>query len=197
MSTNLESYASLPPAVQRIVRSLQFYGWAGFWAQIILGVVSLLVLFFSNLVVKAETSPAGQAITNPGSGIGLAFALLGNLMLLGGGYWAFRYIRLSRQLKASDSLNRPTPGHVVQAIKYGLYTNLAGMFLTLLGGEALVGSLFAKALSQPQGVALYERISQAVQPLDVLIVQATINITLAHFIGLVVSLGLLRAMSRQ
>jgi hypothetical protein len=197
MSTSLDSYA-LPPAVQRVVRSLQIYGWIGFWAQIVLSVVALLVLLFSNLIVQAETTPVRQATNNPGSGIGLALALLGNLLLLGGAYWAFRYTRLSRQLKSPDPKNRPTPGNVIQAIKFGLYINLGGMFITLLAGEALIGSLFAKALSQPQsGTAFYERISQAIQPLDVLIVQASTNIILAHFIGLIVSLWLLRSMSRQ
>lgn len=197
MAANLDSYA-LPPAVQRVVRSLQIYGWIGFWAQIVLSVVALLVLVFSNLIVKAETTPVSQATNNPGSGAGLALALLGNLLLLGGAYWAFRYTRLSRQLKSAEPTSRPTPGDVMQAIKFGLYINLAGMFITLLGGEALIGSLFAKALSQPQsGAAFYERISQAIQPLDVLIVQANTNIILAHFIGLVVSLWLLRSMSRQ
>lgn len=197
MSTNIESYSALPPAVQRIVRSLQISGWLGFWIQIILSVISLLVLIFSKVILQLDRTPTGQPITNPGSGIGLAFALLGNLVLLGGAYWSFRYTRLSRQLQSSDSLTRPNPSAVVQAIKLGVGINLIGMLLTLMGAEALIGALFAKALSQPQsGVAFYERITQAIQPIDILIVQANTNIILAHFVGLCASLWLVRAMSR-
>jgi amino acid transporter len=197
MSSHVDSYA-LPAAVRRIARSLRISGWVSFWAQVVLSVISLLVLFFSSMIFQGDGRSAGQPIDNPGSGIGFAFALLGNLVLLGGAYSAFRYTRLARQLESADPRSRPKPGMVIQALVMGLTVNLVGMFITILGGEALIGALFAKALSQPQsGAAFYERITQAIQPIDILIVQANTNTILAHFIGILASLWLVRVMSRQ
>lgn len=196
MSGNVEFYA-LPPAVQRIVSSFRMSGRISFWGQAVLGVISLFILFFANLVLRFDNQPAGQPVNNPGSGVGFFFALLGILALFAGAYWAFQYIRLSRKLQSKDTRSIPQPGELIQALRIGLIINLVGMLLTLLGSEALIGSLVAKAFSQPQGGGFYyERITQAIQPIDIWIIQANINTVLAHFIGLVASLWLVRSMSR-
>jgi hypothetical protein len=188
---------SLPPAVRRIVGSFRIYGWISFWVQIILAVVSSLVLIFSSLVLSFQTRADQLEQSNPGTGVGLLFAIAGLLALFAGAYWAFRYTQLSRKLRAMDAKLRPKPSDVIQALRVGLIINLVGMLLTLLGGEALIGALVAKALSQPQGGAFLERITQAIQPLDIWIVQANTNTSLAHFVGIVASLWLVRCMSRQ
>ena len=195
MSSNLDQSA-LPAAVKRIAQSFRMTGWISFWIQVILGVVASLVLIFSTLILQVENQSPNQGATNPGAGAGVFLAILGIVSLYAGIYWAFRYTRLSRRLKMSDQ--PPTPRNLMDAIRTGLMINMAGMFVTLLGGEALIGSLFAKALSQPQsGVAFYERITQAIQPIDILIVQANTNTVLAHFVGLAASLWLLRSMNRS
>jgi uncharacterized membrane protein len=195
MSSNLDR-SSLPAAVQRIAQSFRMTGWISFWVQIVLAVISSFVLIFSTLILQSETQSPEQNATNPGAGAGVALAVLGVVSLYLGIYWAFRYTRLSRRLKASDQ--PPTPRNLMDAIRIGLIINMVGMFVTLLGAEALIGSLFAKALSQPQsGGAFYERITQAIQPIDILIVQANTNTVLAHFVGLTGSLWLLRAMNRS
>ncbi|MGF1513136.1 MAG: DUF3611 family protein [Elainellaceae cyanobacterium] len=187
----------LSPAIQRIVRSFRWYGWSSFWIQIILAVVSSLTLLFSTVLINFQTS-SDVPRDNPGAGIGLALAGLGLLALYGGAYWAFRYTRLSRQLRLPDSEARPRPSDVVRSLRIGLIVNMAGMLLTLLGGEALIGALVSKALSQPQGgAAIFERITQAIQPLDIWVIQANINIALAHFFGIAVSLWLVQIMGRQ
>jgi hypothetical protein len=72
------------------------------------------------------------------------------------------------------------------------------MLLTLLGAEATVGALLAKALSQPQGATVFGapgNVSQFVQPLDIFIIQANTNILLAHFVGLVFTLWVLNSLN--
>jgi amino acid transporter len=191
MSSQLEPYA-LPPAVRRVASAFRITGLISFWAQLVLAVISTIVLIFagSNLGNRSE-SP------NPGTGVGVFFAFLGLVLLYAGVYWAFSYIRLARRLQASDPKNRPKPRDATQALRIGLTINLIGMLLTLLGAQAIVGSLLAKSLSQPQGTILAERSTQFVQSLDIFIVQANTNTVLAHFIGVVASLWLIRAMSRQ
>ncbi|MGJ3246675.1 MAG: DUF3611 family protein [Elainellaceae cyanobacterium] len=188
---------SLPPAVRRIVGAFRIFGWISFWVQAVLGIVSGLVLIFSSVVLSFQGQTDQAQRNNPGTGAGLFFAVAGLVALFVGAYWAFRYTRLSRKLRAVDTKLRPKPSDVIQALKLGLIINLVGMLLTLLGGEALIGALVAKALSQPQGGAFLERITQAIQPLDIWVVQANTNTALAHFVGISVSLWLVRCMSRQ
>jgi len=60
-----------------------------------------------------------------------------------------------------------------------------------------VGSLLAKALSQPQGAAVFGppgNVSQYVQPLDIFVIQANTNILLAHFVGLVFTLWIMNSL---
>jgi hypothetical protein len=174
------------------------YGWISFWAQGVLAIVSTLVLVFSSAVIGLQSTGQQGPRDNPGAGAGLFLAVLGLLGLYAGAYWAFRYTRLSRKLRSIDGRDRPKPASVIQSLRLGLIVNLVGMLLTLLGGEALIGSLVAKALSQPQGnAAFFESITQAIQPLDIWVVQANINIALAHFIGICISLWLVQVMGRQ
>ncbi|MEB3210676.1 MAG: DUF3611 family protein [Leptolyngbyaceae bacterium] len=187
----------LPPALRRISGAFRLFGWVSFWAQAVLAVVSTLVLVFSSVVIGFQTTGQQGPRDNPGAGAGLFLAILGLLGLYAGVYWAFRYTRLARKLRAIDGRDRPKPGDVIQTLRLGLIINLVGMLLTLLGGEALIGSLVAKALSQPQGRAFFENITQAIQPLDIWVVQANINIALAHFIGIAISLWLVQVMGRQ
>jgi hypothetical protein len=188
---------SLPPAVRRIVSAFRIFGWISFWAQIVLAVVSSLVLVFSSIVLSFQTQADQMDRGNPGTGVGLFFAIGGLAALFLGAYWAFRYTRLSRRLRSLDAKSRPKPSEVIQALKFGLIINMVGMLLTLLGGEALIGALVGKALSQPQAGAFLERITQAIQPLDIWVLQANMNTALAHFVGIAVSLWLVRCMSRQ
>lgn len=190
MAGKLDSY-SLPPAVRRIAATFRMTGWISFWAQLVLGIISGIVTIFA--------SRSLQTSNNPGAGFGFFFAVLGVLFLFLGAFWGFRYTRLARRLQTADARSRPKPADVIQALRLGLIINLVGMLLTLLGAQAIVGSLLAKSLAQPQGGAIYElgRTSQYIQSLDIFIVQANTNTVLAHFVGIVASLWLVRCMSRQ
>lgn len=191
MASRLDSY-SLPPAVRRIAGAFRIVGWIGFWAQLVLAVVSSLVLLFAAPSLRSGSN-------NPGTGVGLLFAVLGLVLLYIGAYWAYRYTQLSKRLQTPDTKVRPKPADVVSALRIGLIINLVGMLLTLLGAEAIVGALLAKSLSQPQGGAIYDlgRSTQFIQSFDIFIVQANTNTIMAHFVGVVASLWLVRSMSRQ
>jgi len=192
-SSNLDSNP-LPPAVRRIAGAFRSAGWVSFWGQIVLAVVSTLVLLFSTASINVRSGA-----NNPGTSTGLFFAICGLILVYAGAYWSFRYTRLSRQLQTADPKVRPKRGDAIQAVRIGLMINLVGMLLTLLGAQAIVGSLLAKSLSQPQGGAIYDpgRITQFIQSLDIFIVQANTNTVTAHFVGILASLWLVRCMSRQ
>ena len=187
---------SLPPAVRRIAAAFRWFGWISFWVQVVLGIISSLALLFA---VASLTARSGGSTTNPGSGGGLFLSALGLIAVYLSAYWAFRYTRLASRLRSRDTARRPSPKAVLQTLKLGIFVSLGGMLLTLLGAEATVGSLLAKALSQPQGAALFgagSNVTQFVQPLDIFVVQANTNILLAHFAGLAFTLWLFNTVNR-
>lgn len=177
---------ALPPAVRRIASAFRLIGWISFWTQVVLAIVSSLLLLFASGGLAASS--------NPGTGSGLILAVVGLLAVFLAAYWAFRYIRLSRQLKSSNPAARPKPKDALQNLRLGLIINLVGMLLTLLGSGALVGSLMLKS-AKSLGAPILNS-AQFVTPLDISIVQANTNTLLAHFVGLVATLWLFRVVNR-
>lgn len=198
---------SLPPAVRRVSSAFRWAGWISFWSQIVLAVVSGIVLLFaaSNFGAVSQpvntgipgvpAAPAGGAI-NPGSGAGLGLAVLGLLALFAGAYWAFRYTRIARQLKTLDAQSRPKPGDARWTLRTGLLINLSGMLLTILGAQAIVGSLVGKSFAQ--GIGIFTgNFARFINPSDIFLVQANTNTIMAHFIGLVATLWVLRLVDHR
>ncbi|NJL47387.1 MAG: DUF3611 family protein [Leptolyngbyaceae cyanobacterium SM2_5_2] len=185
---------TLPPAVRRIVSSFRLAGWISFWVQVVLAIVSSLVLMFALVSVTARSGAGG----NPGAGVGLTLAAAGLLAVYVSAYWAFRYTLISRRLRSRDASRRPSPKDALQALRIGIIISMAGMLITLFGGQALIGSLLAKALAQPQGGTVFVpgNINQYVEAFDIFVVQANINTLLAHFVSLAASLWLLRTVNR-
>ncbi|MBW4467299.1 MAG: DUF3611 family protein [Pegethrix bostrychoides GSE-TBD4-15B] len=205
MANRIDSY-SLPPALRRVVTAFRFGGWLSFWIQIVLAVVSAIVLLFAAGSFGASSTVPVQTIPgvpqaqvpsgsfNPGTGAGLFLAVLGLLVLFVGAYWAYRYTRIARKLR--NAADRPKRGDVLRILYIGLGINLVGMLLTILGAQAIVGSLVAKSFAQ--GVGIFSgNFQRFINPLDIFVVQANTNTIMAHFIGLVSTLGILRTADRQ
>lgn len=197
MSNQLESFSSLPPAVQRVAFALRTVGWVCFWAQSVLAVVAALILLFAIPFAFPSATPGARS-TNPGTGGGLFFAILGLAILAHSVYRAFRYTRWSRQLRSPSSALRPKKADTIREVRFSLLSNTLGLFLTILGAEAISGTLLAKSLAQPQ--ALYNpniNFNQFIQPLDIFVVLANTHATFAHFIGIAAALWLLDRICKQ
>ena len=149
------------------------------------GVISGLVLAFA-AVDPNFNFKAG----NPFSSSGLFFACTGLLVLGLGSYWSFRYTRVARQLQLAKAVFHLTKTEVMQVLWHGLVVNAVGMFLSLLGIEAIAAALLAKSLTQVQGLAIYDT-NQLIQSLDILVVQANVNTIFAQFIGITVAAWLI------
>jgi hypothetical protein len=191
---NTELDYTLPPAVRRIANAFRLTGWVSFWAQAVLALISSLVLLFALVNVGARSG--GTA--NPGAGVGLFLAALGLLAVYLSAYWAFRYTLISRKLRSRNVAKRPSPKDAVQALRTGIVISMAGMLITLFGSQALIGTLLAKALAQPQGGTVFVpgNVNQYVEAFDIFIVQGNTNILLAHFVSLAATLWLLRVVNR-
>lgn len=186
--------SSLPPALQRVAVGLRTVGGISFWLQSILGVISSLVLIFATFGSSVGRQP-NQA-SNQGTGFGIFFALCGLVTLGVGAYFAFRYTRISKQLVVSSAAGRPSKADTLQTIRFGLIVNMVGMLLTILGAQAIVGSILAKSLSQPQGALTALDPTRFVQSLDLFVVQANTNTIAAHFVGIAASLWLFNRVNR-
>ncbi|XP_020100817.1 protein TIC 21, chloroplastic [Ananas comosus] len=183
--------AKLAQVSKRLENTSRYFkrlGSLGFWGQLVCTVVSAVILSFSTLVTGKVTSPI-TFYTTAGS-IAAAFVSV---------FWSFGYIRLSERLKrtANEPAKAPPRADVVKSLKNGIVVNLLGMGAAVLGMQATVGLLVAKALTT-SAVPYYQGIPPGRSPvlaLDVFLVQASANTILSHFLGLVCSLELLRSVT--
>lgn len=180
--------------IQEIAQTFRLTGWISFWAQLVLGVVAAVILGFASLSRDVST---GQK--SVGTGLGIFFAVIAVIALGASIFWAFRYIRISKQLQSSNHNNRPRKADTIQLLRLGLSINLVGLLVGLIGAQAIVGALVAKSLTLPQaGVGVYQiDPSRIIRPLDIFVVQANTNTVAAHFAGLLGSLWLLNRVNRQ
>ncbi|CAD6251604.1 unnamed protein product [Miscanthus lutarioriparius] len=113
-------------------------------------------------------------------------------------FWSFGYIRLSERLRrtSKEPAKAPPRADVVKSLKNGIVLNILGMGAAVLGMQATVGALVAKALTT-SAVPYYAAApgQSPVLALDVFLVQASANTILSHFIGLASTLELLRSVS--
>lgn len=191
MSQNPDTSSSTS-TLRAIAQTFRLTGWISFWIQLVLGVVSAIIV----LLFAIFSQRAGSPNNNPGTGFGVFLAVCGILILGGGIYLAYRYTRIGNQLQSPNPSNRPRKSETLQVLRLGLWINLVGMLITLLGSQAIVGTLVARSIS-PQAVTtqLFDP-TRIISGLDMLVVQANINTVSAHFAGLAVSIWLLNRITR-
>ncbi|CAK8573916.1 unnamed protein product [Lathyrus sativus] len=174
--------------LEKTARHFKRLGSLGFWGQLVCTIVSAVILSFSVIVTGKVTSPATFYAT--AGGIAAAFISV---------FWSFGYIRLSERLRrtANDPTKAPPRSDVVKSLQNGIVLNLLGMGAAILGMQATVGFLVAKALTSSAN-PYYQGIAPGSSPvlaLDVFLVQASANTILSHFLGLLFSLELLRSVT--
>ncbi|XP_015892779.2 protein TIC 21, chloroplastic [Ziziphus jujuba] len=183
--------AKLAQVAKRLENTSRYFkrlGSLGFWGQLVCTVVAAVILSFSVVITGKVSSPATFYAT--AGGIAAAFVSV---------FWSFGYIRLSEKLRktANDPSKAPPRADVVKSLKNGIVVNILGMGAAILGMQATVGLLVAKALTSSAN-PYYQGISPGYSPvlaLDVFLVQASANTILSHFLGLVFSLELLRSVT--
>lgn len=194
--SNKSDLPALPPAVQRVVPVLRFAGWISFWVQLVLAVVAGGILLFALATANAGKTP--QTTNNPGTGPGIFFAICGIVALGLSIYWALRYTRLSQQLQSSNPNLRPKKADALKLVRTGLIVNIVGMTLTLMGAEAIAGTLLAKSFqSTGIGFAVNSQMNNLIQPVDIFVVLGNTHTIVAHFAGIVTALWLISWIDRD
>ncbi|PUZ74423.1 hypothetical protein GQ55_1G064200 [Panicum hallii var. hallii] len=180
----------LEQVMRRLEKTARYFknlGTFGFWSQLVCTIVSAGILSFSTVVTGKVTAPFTFYAT--AAGIAAAFISV---------FWSFGYIRLSERLRrtAKEPAKAPPRADVVKSLKNGIVLNILGMGAAVLGMQATVGALVAKALTT-SSVPYYQATpgQSPVLALDVFLVQASANTILSHFLGLASTLELLRSVS--
>ncbi|KAF8691330.1 hypothetical protein HU200_040459 [Digitaria exilis] len=173
--------------LEKTARYFKNLGTLGFWSQLVCTIVSGGILSFSTVVTGKVTAPFTFYAT--AAGIAAAFISV---------FWSFGYIRLSERLKrsAKEPAKAPPRADVVKSLRNGIVLNILGMGAAVLGMQATVGALVAKALTT--STVPYYQANPGQSPvlaLDVFLVQASANTILSHFLGLASTLELLRSVS--
>jgi hypothetical protein len=176
--------------LQQVANTFRLAGWVTFWAQVVLAVVASVTLLFVFLSLNT-TRPA------VGTGFGLLFSVIGVGLLAGGIFFAYRYTRLSRQLRLSDATTRPKKSDTIRTLQVGLMFNLIGMLLTFVGAFAITGGLALKSFRTSASGIQVANTTDWITSIDILTVQALFIILLALYAGIVCSLTLLSRISRN
>ncbi|KAI4969433.1 hypothetical protein ZWY2020_000347 [Hordeum vulgare] len=183
--------AKLAQVSKRLEKTSRYFknlGTLAFWSQLVCTTVSAGILSFSAVATGNATSP----FTFYATGLGIVAAFMSV-------FRSFGYIRLSKTLRrtATEPAKAPPRAAVVKNLRNSIVLNVVGMGVAVLGMQATVGALVAKALTT-SSVPYYQGISTGQSPvlaLDVFLVQASANTILSHFLGLSSSLELLRSVT--
>ncbi|KXZ55522.1 hypothetical protein GPECTOR_2g1071 [Gonium pectorale] len=160
-------------------RSLSF---VAFWLQLALTVVSAGILLFS--LAATNTATAGPEWPRYMTAAGIAAAFVST-------FFAHGFLRLSRTLADGGVVS---PGWLTANLLRCSSLNLAGIFVTVVGLQASVGTLVAKSLlTSVQAPFSAATAANALVSLDVFSLQAATNTLLSHIISLVFVNLMLRA----
>lgn len=184
--------ASIPQSksarLRRVAKTLKWAGLAGFWIQIVLGVVSSVTLALA-ITNRAERS-------SPGVGFSLFCAVCGLICLIVGICISFRYGKMAGKF-STPNVTPPKKSTTIKIVQIAIITSLAGTLITILGAETIAGIVLSKTLAfDPAQVFNNRSNTEFVNSLDVFIIQACINIIAGHFVGLVSSLWIFNKIDR-
>jgi hypothetical protein len=117
-------------------------GWTGFWLQVVLGSLPILVLAF---YMAFRRSPADS-----GSGLPIVgYLTIANLLiLLFSIFWSYRYTRLAKRIMDSD--RRPSESYVIGFVWTGVVASTLGMLFSMIVILIEAANLLFTFLRAPQ-----------------------------------------------
>lgn len=124
-------------------RSFRRVGWVGFWLQIVLGTVPVLLLIYVLFFCRSA------AVQRGGLGVADYLGLAGFAVLVFTVLWSFRYTRLSGRL--SDEQRRPGVESLTQVLTTGVVASLLGITISMLLMIFKSARLLIVFLTAPQG----------------------------------------------
>lgn len=179
--------ASVSKAEASLGRTFTKLGWCGFWAQVIVGAVPVLLMVYLFLFARSPGPRAGFALVEYLSAASL-------LTLVFTTWWAFRYQRLGRRLIDPDrSISLKS---LARAAWVGIVASTIGILFSMLVMLIEVAHLLFYFLSTPQGgvpviQTTGEESASWVSAVDMLSLMALLLAVLAELLMLAISQWLL------
>ena len=187
-SSSTTTPTSKSARMRKVAKTLKWAGFAGFWVQVFLGVVSTVTLALA-IVNESERS-------NSGVGFSLFCAVCGLICLIVGICISFRYGKMAAKF-SKPNVAPPKKSTTIKIVQIALITSLVGAIITILGAETIAGIVLSKTLSLDPGKIFNSQTNtEFVNSLDVFIIQACINIIAAHIAGIVSSLWILNQIDK-
>lgn len=168
---------------QNLANDLRLFGWIEFWLQFALAFICGLLLLLAGS--GRMFSPGSMAV-----GDGMRWAVYGFSLLCFALLLAYYYTRVARKVVAIPSLYFDREIKVAfRFLRVGLFIGLLGVFISFTGVSLSISLLVAKIVSQPPGMAITEP-NRIIRALDIFILIVNLNLLMAHFIGMGITLWL-------
>jgi cytochrome b561 len=173
--------------------NLRIFGWLGFWAQLCLGLLSVLLLIVTaSSKYYSESTSLHIRFLSWAQGVFWAHLATALLALTVIGF--FYCTRLAKGLRGgvdpASCQRRIT--RLVSGINFG---SSLGLTLSILGTSFSIALLIAKTVAQPPGIAITDP-QKIVRAVDVFVLLANFNIVVAHFVGILTCLWMLNRVHR-
>jgi len=177
-----------PPGLDNLARTFSRLGRIGFWMQVVMGAMLLILMFYIFVFAGSPSGPrAGLAIVEYLTAAGL-------LILVFTTIWFHRYIRLARRI--ADPQSRPPASSVIRSVWTGLVASSLGVLFSMLVMMIETGHLLFYFLAAPQGgVPVFQTpgagLASWVSAIDMASLMALNLFVFAELIVLIFSLWLL------
>jgi len=176
----------VPSANGSLAKAFARFGWIGFWLQVALGTIPVLLMVYAFLFAGAGTRARVLLVE--------ALTLGGLLMLAFTTLWSYRYTRLAKQI--ADPTRRPPRSAVQRVAWIGVAASTLGIVFSMLVMLAEVAVLLSYFLRAPQaGVPVIQTTgggqSTWVSAIDIISLLALMLVAFGELIVLAFSLWLL------
>jgi hypothetical protein len=138
----MDSIVTEPKDISSLSRTYSKLGWIGFWLQLVVGSVPVLLMAYLFVFARSPGPRAGFAFVE-------YLSLASLLALVFTTFWAFRYTRLSLKLAAPEPF--VTYKRLMRAAWVGVVVSTVGMLFSMVIMFIEVAHLLFYFLSTPQG----------------------------------------------
>ncbi len=186
LKETIEKLRILPRS--ELARSFSRLGWIGFWTQIVVGMIPILLMAYSFIFA--------QSVSGPRAGLPIVeyLTLAGLTILVFTTVWFYRYTRLAQLIR--DPARRPTETELARTVWIGLLASSIAILFTILVMFIEVAHLLFYFLSAPQGgVPVIQTAGPTaaswVSAVDMLSLMSMVMTLMAELVVLIFSLWLL------
>ena len=183
---SLSSSRALPR--KSLATSFKRFGWTGFWIQIVVGAIPLVLMAYSLVFAQSATGPrAGLPLVE-------YLTIAGLLILLFTTFWFYHYTRIAARIAGPGK--SPSEIDLAGTVWIGLLASSIAVLFTITVMFVEVAHLLFYFLSAPQGgVPVFQTTgvgpSSWVSAVDMLSLMSLVLTLMAELVVLVFSLWLL------